>query len=179
MGSEDRKEFHSVPDEHESDQECYHALAFYSLSHAGASFIHQHVVDAYTAQHVSEETKPIAAAFALIGLYLHVECGYSGREVQRAHRQLAGKRKSWPKFDAPQRPGDVSVSDVVSAPPGTLRDQAIEEWCAAVWTAWHGSRDLVRALVHAGLDGGEATRRQAGRGLFVGRMPGRRSLNRR
>jgi hypothetical protein len=30
------------------------------------------VVDAYTAQHVSAETKPIAAAFDLIGLYLHV-----------------------------------------------------------------------------------------------------------
>jgi hypothetical protein len=73
--------------------------------------------------------------------------------------ELARKRKGWPKFDAAQPLGDVSISDVVSAPPGPLRDQAIEEWCAAVWTAWHGSRDLVLALVHAELEGGEATKR--------------------
>ena len=151
-----------MPHQDEGDQDLYHALALYSLSHAGASFIHQHVVDAYTAQHVSEETKPIAAAFALIGLYLHVECGYSGREVQRAHMKLGRKRKTWPKLDVPQQLGDVTVADVVAAPPGPLRDQAIEEWCGAVWTAWHGSRDLVRALVYTELDSGEGDQEAGG-----------------
>jgi hypothetical protein len=44
------------------DQDLDDALAFHSLLHAGAFFIHRHVVDAYTARHVSEETKPIAKA---------------------------------------------------------------------------------------------------------------------
>ncbi len=136
----------------EPDQEQYDALRCYSLSHPGASFIHQHVVDAYTAQHVAEITKPIAAAFALIGLYLHVERGYSGREVQRAHMKLARRRKSWPQFAPPDLRGDVTVSEVMAAPPGRLRDEAIDRWCAAVWRAWRGSREQVRALVHAELD---------------------------
>jgi hypothetical protein len=143
----------------ERDQEQYHALALYSLSHGSASFIHQHVVDAYTAQHASDETKPIAVAFALIGLYLHLERGCSGREVQRAHTKLARRRKSWPKFDKPEHLGGISVSDVMSAPPGRPRDEAIESWCAAVWAAWQGSRDLVEALVCAELDGGKASGR--------------------
>jgi hypothetical protein len=136
----------------ESDQERYHALACYSLSHPSASFIHQHVVDAYAAQHVAEKAKPITAAFALIGLYLHVERGYSGREVQRAHMKLARKRKSWPKFEAPDQRGDVTVAEVMTAPPGRLRDEAIDRWCAAVWRAWRGSREQVRAFVQAELD---------------------------
>jgi hypothetical protein len=135
------------------DQEQYHALACYSLAHPRASFIHQHVVDAYAAQHVTEKTKPIATAFALIGLYLHVEKGWSGREVQRAHMKLARKRKIWPKFELPDQLGDVTVSEVLAAPLGRLRDEAIDRWCAAVWSAWRGGRDQVRALVRAELDG--------------------------
>jgi len=136
----------------EPDQEQYHALACYSLAHPGALFIHQHVVDAYTAQHVTERTKPIAAAFALIGLYMRVERGCSGREVQQAHMKLARKRKSWPKFALPKQRGDVTVSEVMAAPPGRLRDEAIDRWCVAVWAAWRGSREQVRALLHAEIE---------------------------
>ena len=30
------------------DEKLFHELSFYSLSHKGEEFIHQHVVDAYT-----------------------------------------------------------------------------------------------------------------------------------
>jgi hypothetical protein len=65
--------------------DLYHELSCYTLAHPDPSFIHQHIVDAYTAQHARETTKPIALVFALIGLYLHVEKNFTGRQVQRFH----------------------------------------------------------------------------------------------
>ncbi len=56
-----------------SDQEAYNELSYYTLSHPDPAFIHQNIVDAYTAQHAGQDTKPIAITFALIGLYLSVE----------------------------------------------------------------------------------------------------------
>jgi len=37
-----------------ADQHSYHALCCYTLQHGDATFIHQHVVDAYTAQHADD-----------------------------------------------------------------------------------------------------------------------------
>ena len=92
----------------------YDQVALYTLEHARTdpSFIHQYAVDAYAAQHAAEATKTIRTAFALIGLYLHVEKNYSGKRVQRAHMQLAKKRKRWPAFKPPAHVGDITVADV-------------------------------------------------------------------
>src|ERR1700733_15180069 len=76
-------------------EDLYHELSCYTLAHPDPSFIHQHIVDAYTAQHADETTKPIALVFALIGLYLHVEKNFTGRQVQRFHRKLAKIRRMW------------------------------------------------------------------------------------
>ncbi|MHB1630570.1 MAG: DUF5946 family protein [Bacilli bacterium] len=68
--------------------ECYEKhseLTAYTLSHKGDRFIHQHVVDAYAAQHAGNGMRNITTAFALIGLYYGVEHGFSGRQVQRIH----------------------------------------------------------------------------------------------
>jgi Family of unknown function (DUF5946) len=59
--------------------DLYHELSCYTLAHRDPSFIHQYIVDAYTAQHANETTKPIAVVFALIGLYLHIEKNFTGR----------------------------------------------------------------------------------------------------
>src|SRR6185295_5352013 len=67
------------------DRESYDALCCYTLERGDAAFIHQHVVDAFIAQNAGEHTKPIGLAFALIGLYLHLERGFSGKQVQRVH----------------------------------------------------------------------------------------------
>ncbi|HXG53369.1 MAG TPA: DUF5946 family protein, partial [candidate division Zixibacteria bacterium] len=61
-----------------SEQQSYEQLQCYTLGHGGLEFIHQHVVDAWAAQHADEQTKPIRLTFALVGLYLHVERGFSG-----------------------------------------------------------------------------------------------------
>ena len=114
-----------------------------TLAHGHPSFIHQHVVDAFAAQCADETTKPIA--FALVGLYLHVERGSTGRDVQRVHMKLAraNARRQWPEFNQPESRGAVTVADVMSAPPGPERDQAIDGWCASVWDAWQASRERV------------------------------------
>ena len=74
------------------EQRAYDELQCYALAHGGAQFIHQHVVDAWAAQQADQHTKPIGLTFALVGLYLHVDRGFSGRQVQRVHLAL-GRRK--------------------------------------------------------------------------------------
>ena len=53
-----------------SEQGAYDELQCYTLAHGGGTLIHQHVVDAWSAQHADGRTKPIELAFALVGLYL-------------------------------------------------------------------------------------------------------------
>ena len=60
---------------------AYHELCCYTLTHGDPAFIHQHVVDAYAAQDASNTDNPIRLTFALVGLYLHVERGFTGRQV--------------------------------------------------------------------------------------------------
>jgi len=133
--------------EESPEQDKFHELCFYTLAHGDAAFIHQHVVDAFAAQHADQDTKPIKVAFALFGLCLHLEKGYSGREVQRAHMQLAKRRKQWPTFILPAACGVVTVTDVLAAAPGPARDAAIERWCVSVWEAWRASHAQVRELL--------------------------------
>lgn len=125
----------------------YEALQAYSLGHGGPGFIHQHVVDAWTAQHADERTKPIALAFALIGLCLHLEHGFSGRQVQKVHMRLARRRRDWPPFRLPRERGPMRVDDVMAAPAGAARDQAIEAWCASVWGAFADGHGAVTELL--------------------------------
>ena len=132
-----------------SEGDAYDELRFDTLSRGDAAFVHQHVVDAWTAQHADATTKPIALAFALVGLCLHVERGSTGREVQLAHVKLARQRRQWPAFELPARRGEVTVRDVLLAEGAEERDIAIDEWCACVWSAYSSSHDAVRALLAA------------------------------
>lgn len=129
------------------DADTYNALCCYTLAHGDPAFIHQHVVDAFAAQHADERSKPIGVAFALIGLYLHVIRGFSGREVQRAHMTLAKRKRTWPAFALSRERGDVTVADVMSKAAGPERDAAIDEWCASVWSAYRDSHQTVVELL--------------------------------
>jgi len=134
-----------------STQDAYNELSFYTLTHGDPAFVHQHAADAYAAQNASAEGKPNSAVFALIGLYLHVEKGYSGREVQRAHTRLAGKRRIWPRLPLPSNRGALTVRDVVATVPGPARDQAIEAWCVSVWNAYGDSHGAIADLARSAL----------------------------
>ena len=133
-----------------SDEQLFHELAYYTLAHSDPSFIHQHMVDAYAAQHADETTKPITVIFALLGLYLHVEKQFTGRQVQKAHMQLARYRREWVRPALPDLRGAITIADVVAATP-EQRDARIHEWCASVWQAWAASHTQIRDLARAEL----------------------------
>jgi len=137
----------------DAQTEAYEALQCYTLEHGGREFIHQHVVDAWAAQHADETTKPIGLAFALIGLHLRVESGYSGRRVQLVHMQLGRRKRAWPAFSLPPDRGSVTACHVMAAPAGAERDAAIDRWCASVWQAFVASHRAVAGLLEeCGID---------------------------
>jgi hypothetical protein len=124
-------------------QDAFHELCYYTLAHRDPSFIHQHVVDAFAAQHADAGTKPIKLTFALVGLYLHVEKQFSGKGVQQVHMELARQKRDWPSFALPHDRGTITVADVLATPAGSERDMAIHAWCASVWKAFRDCRKMV------------------------------------
>ena len=122
-------------------------LSYYTLSHGVERFIHQHAVDAYGAQHIPVSKSTIGAAFTLAGLYLAVEKGYTGRQVQQTHIVMGKHSKTWPTFIPPANVGAMTVADVVAAAPGPARDQRLLDWCEAVWAAWADEQPRVREMV--------------------------------
>ena len=128
--------------------EMFHLLSYYTLSHPdNVFFIHQYAVDAFAAQYADVNTKPITITFALIGLYLHLEKNFTGKEVQLAHMKLAKHQKNWPKFKLPVHRGDLTIFDVIDVSEGPKRDEIIILWCASVWESYHHCHQKVADLV--------------------------------
>ncbi len=128
-------------------QNLYNELCYYTLAHSDPAFIHQHVVDAFGAQTADENTKPIKLTFALVGLYLHVEEQFTGRQVQLAHMKLGQEKQPWPNFFLPKERGAVTVAMVFAAPAGPERDAMIHRWCVSVWEAFRENRQAVSSLL--------------------------------
>lgn len=131
-----------MPDE----QPLYDELAFYTTAHPDPGFIHQNVVDAFAAQNADQSTKPMKIVFALAGLYLCLEKGFTGKQAQLAHMKMARWRKPWPTFPLPEARGDIRVADVLAAEPSEARDAMIRKWCQAVWDSWAHAHDEIRAI---------------------------------
>jgi len=104
-------------------------------------------VDAHAAQNADGHTKPIKLTFALVGLYLHCERGFSGKLVQRTHMALARKRRSWPSFPMPEDRGYITVAEVVAFPAGPGRDNAIHDWSRSVWESYADCRPAIEKLL--------------------------------
>ena len=130
-----------------TEREAYDELCAYTLIRGDSEFIHQHVVDAFAAQHATDTSKPIGVTFALVGLYLHVERGFTGREVQRVHKELARQKETWPSFDLAAARGSMTAIDVMKRSEGPDRDRAIHDWAASVWSAFATNRPTVIALL--------------------------------
>ena len=130
-----------------AEDDAYHELTAYTLTHGDPRFIHQHVVDAYGAQAATPAHKPIRLVFALVGLYAHLELGKTGREAQLIHMQMGKRKREWPPMILPSDRGAVTAIDVMKHAPGPERDQAIEVWCDSVWRAFAINRDAIAALL--------------------------------
>ena len=126
-------------------QSAYDELYVYTMGRR--NFILQHVVDAQQAQTATQDNKPIGVVFSLVGLYLHVEKGFTGAEVQKAHQKLGRQKRQWPTIQFPQQRGSITAIDVMAAPAGPERDAAIDRWCELVWKAFSDSRDVIVRLV--------------------------------
>lgn len=75
--------------------DAYDELYVYTMGRR--NFILQHVVDAHMAQTATATNPPsIGAIFSLAGLYLHVEQGFTGTQVQNAHRVMGKVKRTWP-----------------------------------------------------------------------------------
>lgn len=130
-----------------TEEDAYHELSAYTLTRNDPAFVHQHVVDAWAAQHAHAGSKPIGVFFALVGLYLHVVRGRTGREVQRAHMTLAKAPEVWPVGALPLTRGVLTALDVVAVPEGTARDAEISRWAGSVWEAYADRRDAIEAFL--------------------------------
>jgi hypothetical protein len=129
------------------EQTAYDELYAYTMGRP--RFILQHVVDAHRAQSATANTKPMALFFALAGLLLHVERGFSGHEVQRVHILLAKHQRQYPRIDLPADRGVIGPADVLAVAAGAERDAAIERWCRSVWAAFDESRGTIAAFLQS------------------------------
>jgi hypothetical protein len=122
-------------------------VSYYTLAHGDPVFLHQHLVDAYAAQHLRQSPSTIGAAFALTGLYLAVERGFTGRQVQEMHIRMARSAKQWPRFDPADDVGPLTVADVLAVEPGPRRDEKLMDWCASIWRSRLAEQGRVREMV--------------------------------
>jgi hypothetical protein len=129
--------------------EAHNELQAYTMNHGDVRFIHQHVVDAWGAQHARPTDKPVRLLFSLVGLFLKIERSFTGRQVQNAHRELALQNRKSAAFVFPLDSGAMTATDVMQHSAGDARDRAIDEWCVSIWKAWsgNGNRETVRQLL--------------------------------
>lgn len=126
--------------------DAYYDLTCRTLVLRDAGFIHQHAVDAYAAQHTGPQMRPITTAFALIGLYLALEKGYTGRQVQIAHMQIAKRKRDWPRLQPPAKHGDLTVLDVIRCGTDEEKREMLMRWAASVWRSWEDRHQWVREM---------------------------------
>jgi hypothetical protein len=124
---------------------AYDEVYAYTMRRPG--FILQHVVDAFAAQTARNDSKQIGIVFALVGLYLRVEKQCSGHDVQRVHMLMGRRTRQWPAIALPSDRGTMTAADVLAAPDGTERDEAIDAWCRSVWAAFQENRAAIIALL--------------------------------
>ena len=129
--------------------DAYHELCCITLGLGDEAFVHQHVVDAWAAQNAELGDPPMGLAFSLFGLHLHLERGFSGRQVQRAHMALARRKRAWPAFELPSWHGECTVLDVLAAGAGPALNSSIDAWCTAVWRAHAANHALVAATLRS------------------------------
>ncbi len=125
------------------DSKLFEELSFYTLSHSDSDyFIHQLIVDAFTAQTADKDSKKISLVFSLIGLYLLIEKKYTGKQIQQAHIALSNFKNYIPEIKLPENRGEFTISDVLNNE--LNRDEMIKKWCFSVWYAYKSSKEEIK-----------------------------------
>lgn len=129
--------------------QLYGEVAAHELANlATLGRLHQLMVDTYGAQHAggSGESR-LGVAFALIGLSLALDHGWSGTDVRDAHRYLATTAGDWPAFAPPTRRASLTVYGVALAASPDEHADLIDRWAADVWASWQPAYADVAALI--------------------------------
>jgi hypothetical protein len=127
--------------------QLYWELSAFTLTIGEPDFIHQLAVDSYAAQHAAPDTKPIRTAFALMGLCLTFERGFTGREVQLAHMEMGKSRTEWPVLRPPPLTSMITLQDVLNDDlPSNYKD-ALRKWSMSVWGYWKPEHERIRRLL--------------------------------
>ncbi len=120
--------------------------------------LHQLTEDTYAAQHAGPNVPAIGVAFALIGLHLRLDLGWSGNAVRATHQYLAAHQRDWPKFDPPSARATLTVAHVSGSPTPLEHASRVRAWAASVWEAWSPEHAAVREWAHRALDDGARAR---------------------
>jgi hypothetical protein len=124
----------------------FHDLTCWTLVQQDGRFIHQHAVDAYEAQHAGGRTRSITVVFGLIGLYLALEKGYTGRQVQLAHMKIGRTKWDWPPLEFPLHPAELTVMDVLAQETDQEKEEMLMRWVSSVWMSWEPRHRFVREI---------------------------------
>jgi len=133
--------------------ELYMTVVGHELSHIpqlGA--LHQLTEDAYSAQHAGARVPAIGMAFALIGLHLALDDGWSGNAVRAAHQFLAARHNEWPHFEPPSTPASLTIAHVAGSPTPEEHASRVRAWSASVWESWSAQHAAVREWADYVLD---------------------------
>ncbi len=120
-------------------------LMGFQVQHPVMLRYHQLTADAYAAQHAGGSTPLLRVGYALAGLWLSIEHGFSGEDVRQVHRRMGRPTASWPMFEAPApQQGWLTVVDVAEAgvrvPSERGHAKAVDAWAESVWEAWQRER---------------------------------------
>jgi hypothetical protein len=145
-------DLHGRANASETCWQLYGEVASNEALHLGVlGRLHQLTVDAYAAQHAGGSAARIGVAFALIGLSLSLDEGWSGDQVRDAHQYLGATFKDWPGFAPAAERTWMTVYDVALASSPEEHARLVQRWASEVWAAWAPIHSDVLALIEARL----------------------------
>jgi hypothetical protein len=109
-------------------------------------FVHQVALDAYQAQHCPRGARR-TLVFSLAGLYLVVEKGRTGRQVQQVHQALAGMGHALPAVEPVDARGAGTAADVLTQIPCDGLVAAVNDWASQVWQAYAADHSTIERWV--------------------------------
>lgn len=133
-------------------------LLGFQVQHPVMLRYHQLTADTYTAQHAGGPTPLLRVGYALTGLWLSIEHGFSGEDVRSIHRRMGRPTAAWPIFDPPRPPQrwltGIDVADAgVRQRSERGHAKAVAAWAESVWETWlreqPGTDDAVERLLSA------------------------------